>query len=67
MKLLINGQEREIENAQTLSDVVSHFGLNERIIVIEHNLNIIPRDLYAETSVAEGDKIEIVHFVGGGC
>jgi thiamine biosynthesis protein ThiS len=47
--------------------VVSHFGLNERIIVIEHNLNIIPRDLYAETSVAEGDKIEIVHFVGGGC
>lgn len=66
MKLIINGQEREIDNAHTLADVVSHFSLNERIIVIEHNLNIIPRELYAETVVAAGDKIEIVHFVGGG-
>ncbi|MGB8955155.1 MAG: sulfur carrier protein ThiS [Tumebacillaceae bacterium] len=65
MKLIINGQERDVE-AQTVADVVSHFGLNERIIVIEHNLNIIPREQYAETAVAEGDKIEIVHFVGGG-
>ncbi len=67
MKLVINGQERVIENAQTLADVVSHFGLSERIIVIEHNLNIVARELYAETAVQEGDKIEIVHFVGGGC
>ena len=66
MKLIINGQERDVE-AQTLSDVVQSFGLNERIIIIEHNLNIVPRDLYAATAVAEGDKIEIVHFVGGGC
>lgn len=65
MKLIINGQERELE-AETLADVVSHFGLNERIIVIEHNFNIVPREQYAETAVAEGDKIEIVHFVGGG-
>lgn len=65
MKLIINGQERDLE-AKTVADVVSHFGLNERIIVIEHNLNIIPREQYAETAVAEGDKIEIVHFVGGG-
>ncbi len=67
MNLLINGQERVIENAKTLADVVSHFGLSERIIVIEHNLNIVARELYAETPLAEGDKIEIVHFVGGGC
>lgn len=67
MRLIINGQERDVENAQTLADVVTSFGLNERIIVIEHNLNIIPREMYGETAVAEGDKIEIVHFVGGGC
>lgn len=67
MNLLINGQERVIEHAKTLADVVSHFGLSERIIVIEHNLNIVARELYAETSLTEGDKIEIVHFVGGGC
>ena len=67
MKLIINGQERDVENVRTLADVVTHFGLNERIIVIEHNLNIVARELYAETQVNEGDKIEIVHFVGGGC
>ncbi|PWK14421.1 sulfur carrier protein ThiS [Tumebacillus permanentifrigoris] len=67
MKLIINGQEREIDHAQTLADVVAHFNLNERIVVIEHNLNIIPRELYTETVVVAGDKIEIVHFVGGGC
>lgn len=66
MKLVINGQEREVENVNTLADVVTSFGLNDRIIVIEHNLNIVPREFYAETAVAEGDKIEIVHFVGGG-
>ncbi|MFD2168824.1 sulfur carrier protein ThiS [Tumebacillus lipolyticus] len=66
MNLLINGQERVLEGVQTLADVVSHFGLNERIIIIEHNLNIVPRDLYAGTRVQAGDKIEIVHFVGGG-
>jgi thiamine biosynthesis protein ThiS len=66
MKLVINGQEREVENMNTLADVVTSFGLNDRIIVIEHNLNIVPREFYAETAVAEGDKIEIVHFVGGG-
>lgn len=65
MKLVINGQERDVA-AKTLADVVQSFGLNERIIVIEHNLNIVSRDLYATTDVAEGDKIEIVHFVGGG-
>ena len=65
MRLIINGQERDVE-ATTLADVVQHFGLNERIIVIEHNLNIVSRDLYAQTPFAEGDKIEIVHFVGGG-
>ncbi|HEU4963437.1 MAG TPA: sulfur carrier protein ThiS [Bacilli bacterium] len=66
MTLLINGQERVLEEVKTLADVVAHFGLNERIIVIEHNLDIVPRELYGETAVQAGDKIEIVHFVGGG-
>ncbi|WP_341769625.1 sulfur carrier protein ThiS [Effusibacillus lacus] len=52
--------------AKTLADVVRHFGLTEKIIVIEHNLTIIPRERYEDTKVAPGDKIEIVHFVGGG-
>lgn len=66
MELLINGQLAHIPGANTLWDVVNHYGLNEKMIVIEHNLDIVPREKYGITPVAPGDKIEIVHFVGGG-
>lgn len=66
MELKINGQNMTISGAQTLADVVAHFALQDRIVVIEHNLVIVPREKYAEVKVAPGDKIEIVHFVGGG-
>jgi len=67
MKFQVNGIAREVAGATTLADVVTHFKLDAKIIVIEHNLTIVPREHYANTPVAEGDKIEIVHFVGGGC
>lgn len=66
MDLMINGQIIHISGAYTLLDVVKHFQLHEKMIVIEHNLVIVAREKYGETPVAAGDKIEIVHFVGGG-
>ncbi|WP_018131959.1 sulfur carrier protein ThiS [Effusibacillus pohliae] len=66
MELTINGQMRSIPGAKTLIDLVNHYGLNDKIIVIEHNLQIVPREKYGDTELAPGDKIEIVHFVGGG-
>ncbi|MFC4767323.1 sulfur carrier protein ThiS [Effusibacillus consociatus] len=66
MELIINGQIKHLHAAKTIADVVNHFGLNEKIIVIEHNLEIVPREKYEEMKVSPRDKIEIVHFVGGG-
>ncbi|UOF89865.1 sulfur carrier protein ThiS [Fodinisporobacter ferrooxydans] len=66
MKLIVNGMEKEFQNVKTIADLVHEYRLNERIIIIEHNLEIVPRDQYTEVPVADGDRIEIVHFVGGG-
>ncbi|BCJ85775.1 sulfur carrier protein ThiS [Effusibacillus dendaii] len=66
MELIINGQTRQVPEPQTLADVIHHFGLIEKMVVVEHNGNIVSRDQYRNVTVAAGDKIEIVHFVGGG-
>lgn len=66
MELTINGQLTSIPDAKTLADVVDHYKLNEKIIVIEHNLEIVQREKYGQVKIAPGDRIEIVHFVGGG-
>lgn len=67
-ELQINGQPRELEGAapSPLSDVVKQLGLRADRIAIELNGAIVPRTRWADTQVASGDKLEIVHFVGGG-
>ena len=66
MKLRLNGEDREFLGLGTLADLVSHLGLDARKVAIELNLEIVPRSAYQVTSVADGDRIEIVHFIGGG-
>lgn len=66
MELMINGQLRSIPEARYLSDVVDFFKLDQKLIVIEHNYNIITKEQYSQTPINERDRIEIVHFVGGG-
>jgi thiamine biosynthesis protein ThiS len=45
---------------------VETLGLDLRKVAVERNLEIVPRSIYAQTLLAEGDRIEIVHFIGGG-
>ena len=66
MRLTINGETREVAPVGTLSDLVQALSLDARKVAIERNLEIVPRSLHAQTPVAEGDRIEIVHFIGGG-
>lgn len=66
MKLQINGQEKEI-SASTVADLVDQLGLKGDRVAIELNRDIVPRAKWAETPLHEGDKLEMVHFVGGGC
>jgi thiamine biosynthesis protein ThiS len=66
LRLTINGEERELAAVATLEALVAVLGLDKRKLAIERNLEIVPRSLFARTALADGDRIEIVAFVGGG-
>ncbi len=66
MKLWVNGEERSIDQAASVAALVAALGLDGRKVAVERNLQIVPRSTYAQTPLAEGDRIEIVHFIGGG-
>ena len=66
MKLLLNGEERVFEAVRTLADLVENLGLDPRKVAVERNLEIAPRSTYGQTQLADGDRIEIVTFIGGG-
>jgi thiamine biosynthesis protein ThiS len=62
----LNGESREVRDRATLEDLVSELSLQPARIAIELNKDVVRRGKWAETTLAEGDRIEIVHFVGGG-
>jgi len=66
MRLLLNGEERDVANVVTIADLVGALGLDARKVAVERNLEIAPRSTYADTALADGDRIEIVTFIGGG-
>jgi thiamine biosynthesis protein ThiS len=66
MRLTINGETRDVPPVDTLGELIAALSLDTRKVAVERNLEIVPRSLHAETPVAEGDRIEIVHFIGGG-
>ena len=66
MRLTINGEERQVAEVATIAELVAALSLDTRKVAVERNLEIVPRSLHDETPVGEGDRIEIVHFIGGG-
>ncbi|RSD28647.1 sulfur carrier protein ThiS [Mesobacillus subterraneus] len=67
MKVVINGNAMELPDTVNLvSLLLEHFNLEEKVVIIEQNQQIIDKNLHAETILSDGDRIEIVHFVGGG-
>lgn len=67
MKLLINGQYETVPTTiSTIKEVMEHYKINNPIVIVEHNNSIIEKTAYANTKVDDGDKIELVQFVGGG-
>jgi thiamine biosynthesis protein ThiS len=66
MRVLVNGDWNEIEEGETLESLLVRLGLDRRRVAVEHNLEIVPRSRYGGTRLADGDSLEIVHFVGGG-
>lgn len=66
MRLIINGDNRDVEDGLTVAELLQSMGLDARKIAVERNREIVSRSKFAETHLAEGDQLEIVHFIGGG-
>ena len=66
MELVINGEARSFDLPLTLAGLVEQLGMKQDRVAIELNRNIVPREQWRETQLAEGDHLEIVQFVGGG-
>ena len=66
MNLTVNGEDRSFGALGSLLELVAELGLDARKVAVERNLEIVPRSAYGRTALADGDRIEIVHFIGGG-
>lgn len=66
MKIFVNGEDKQVSDGYTAAELVEAMGLADKRIAMEVNLEIVPRSSYPEHTFNSGDKIEIVHAVGGG-
>ncbi len=66
MNIVVNGESREVPEGLSVTGLLAHLDLAPGRVAIERNLDILPRDHWASTLLAAGDRFEIVHFVGGG-
>ncbi len=66
MIIHVNGEKYSFQEPITISELISKLELDSRKIAIEYNLEILPRSLFEKTLIKNGDRIEIVHFIGGG-
>ena len=66
MQLQINGELRSFPEKLSLSELIVQLGMKQDRVAVELNLEIVPRGNWEATVLKDGDKLEIVHFVGGG-
>ena len=66
MRLILNGAEREFPHALSLAELVQELGMTPNRVAAELNRQIVPRDQWLATNLQDGDRLELVHFVGGG-
>jgi len=66
LRIVVNGEQRRVPGPATLLDLLGHLGLEPRTVVVELNREIVRRPRLGDTMLAEGDSVELVHFVGGG-
>jgi thiamine biosynthesis protein ThiS len=66
LEILVNGEPRRVPGPATAADLLRHLGLDARTVVVELNRQIVRRPHLGDTALADGDAVELVHFVGGG-
>jgi sulfur carrier protein len=66
LRIEINGEPREVASDLTILGLLTSLGLSDRPVAVERNTAIVPRAEHGSTQLTEGDKLEVVQFVGGG-
>jgi thiamine biosynthesis protein ThiS len=66
MRILFNGESRELADGSTVADLVRAAVANARYVAVERNGEVVPRDQHSATPLRDGDRIEVVTLVGGG-
>ncbi len=66
MTITLNGERHELSQPMTIDALLASLDIDARRVAVEHNLSILKRQRFPEVVVGEGDRIEIVNFVGGG-
>jgi len=63
---MLNGREQDIESGATIADLIAASGLRGKRVAIEVNREIVPRSAFDARVLAAGDRVEVVHAIGGG-
>lgn len=66
MTIVLNGELHPLAESTSVATLVAGLGLKPEQIAVERNREIVPRAAYAETALSDGDRLEVVTFVGGG-
>lgn len=66
MRILINGEGRDLTGPTTLAMLIEQLGLAGKRLAVEVNEDIVPRSQHTDWALADGDRVEIVHAIGGG-
>lgn len=66
VRVQLNGKQREVPAGLTVRGLLESLGLEPRLVVVERNREIVARARYDEVRIGDGDRLELVHFVGGG-
>jgi len=67
MNIILNGNPHTVDNQYTVEQLIEQLDLAGKRVAVEVNLDIIPRSEHAQYQLQEGDKVEVVHAIGGGC
>ncbi|WP_297035387.1 sulfur carrier protein ThiS [Thermogutta sp.] len=66
IRVLVNGEWQDVPAGITIGELLRRWGLAEKPVAVERNLQVVPRTRHEQTTLSEGDRLEIVTLVGGG-
>lgn len=66
LRIEVNGEPREVPDGASVAELLALLGLAAPKVAVERNLEIVPRSAWGSTRITAGDRLEVVHFIGGG-